>query len=121
MKNAGKGMGRMMLMTGGVIGLITVVAWLLGADPLTPGNWSGRANEAIRPWRTGLMLLRWLLWGLLWWRWDQVGQRLFRGEPDVVAAQRQQWAGMRKRMMGGIALVELIILLSTVTGGKVWA
>ena len=105
-------------MTGAVIGLVTLLAWLLGVDPMTPGNWSGRANEAIRPWRLGLMLLllRWMVWCALWWRWEQVGQRLFRGNSDVVAAQRKHWAGMRKRMLGGIAVVEFIIVLGKLTG-----
>ena len=101
----------------GVIVLATVIAWLSGVDPLAPGNWSGRANEALGPWRTVLMLVRWALWMLLWWRWDQIGQRLFRGNTEIADAQRHQWAGMRKRMMGGIAVVEVFILFSTITGG----
>ena len=111
-----KSMGLILLAIIGVIVVATAIAWLLGADPLVPGNWSGRANEAIGPWRTILMLTRWALWCLFWWRWEQVGNRLFRGELEADTAQRQQWAGMRKRMMGGIAVVEVIILISTMTG-----
>jgi len=117
MMHSTKMMGRILLAIIGVIAVATVIAWLLGADPLTPGNWSGRANEAIGPWRKVLMLVRWALWGSLWWRWEQVGQRLFRGNTEIADAQRHQWAGMRKRMMGGIAVVEVIILYSTITGG----
>ena len=116
MKKTSKSVALILLAIIGVIVVVTVIAWLLGTDPLVPGNWSGRANEAIGPWRTILMLTRWALWCLLWWRWEQVGQRLFRGGTEVVAAQRQQWAGMRRRMMGGIAVVEVIILISTMTG-----
>lgn len=112
-----KRMGLILLAIIGLIVVITVIAWLLGSDQLAPGNWSGRANEAIDPWRTVLMLVRWALWVLLWWRWEQVGQRLFLGNTETAGAQRQQWAGMRKRMMGGIAVVEVIILFSTITGG----
>jgi hypothetical protein len=91
-----------------------LVAWWLDADPLAAGNWSGQANEAIKPWRSVLMICRWGFWGLLWWRWEQVGQRLFRGEPE--GAQQAQWATMRNRMLGGVVVVEAIILFSTVTG-----
>jgi hypothetical protein len=114
--NTTKSMGLILLAIIGLIVIATVVAWLLGADPLAPGNWSGRANGAIGPWRTVLMLVRWAVWGLVWWRWEPMGQRLFRGNTEVATAQRRQWASMRKRMMGGIAVVELIILLSTITG-----
>jgi len=116
MKKTSKSVALILLAIIGVIVVVTVIAWLLGTDPLVPGNWSDRANEAIGPWRTILMLTRWALWCLLWWRWEQVGHRLFRGEPGAATAQRQQWAGMRKRMMGGIAVVEVIILISTMTG-----
>ena len=77
-------------------------------------------NETIRPWRPALMLGRWVLWCFLWWRWEHVGQRLFRGKPKVAIAQQQQWATMRNRMMGGIAVVEIGILLSAITGDSVW-
>jgi hypothetical protein len=110
-------MGLALLAIIGVIAVITVIAWLLGVDPLAPGNWSGQANEVIGPWRTVLMSVRWTLWVLLWWRWEQVGERLFRGDTQVGAAQMQQWAGMRRRLMGGIAVVEVIILLSAIAGG----
>lgn len=110
-------MGLALLAIIGGIAVITVIAWLLGGDPLAPGNWSGHVNEVIGPWRTLLMLVRWTLWALLWWRWEQVGQRLFRGDTELAGGQRQQWAGMRKRMMGGIAVVEVIILLSAIEGG----
>jgi len=65
--------------------------------------------------------VRWAIWVLLWWRWEQVGERLFRGNAEIAAAQHQQWTRMRKRMMGGIAVVEIIILFSTITGGQAWA
>ena len=100
--------------------LVTVVAWLLGADPLSAGDWSGQANEAIRPWRTILMVCRWGLWCLLWWRWESLGQRLIKGEPGGIAAQRAQWSRMRNRMMGGIAVVEAIIVFSNITGSHAW-
>lgn len=93
---------------------ITLVAWLLGADPLA-GNWSGHVsetNEAIKSWRTLLMVGRWCVWCLLWWRWEYVGKRLFNREADV----RGQWRKMRSRMIGGIAAVELLIVFSTLTG-----
>ena len=117
MMHSSKHMVWILLAIIGVIAVATVIAWLLGTDPLAPGNWSGRANEAIGPWRRVLMLVRWALWGLLWWRWEKVGQRLFRGTTEIADAQRKLWAGMRKRMMGGIAVVEVIILFSTITGG----
>ena len=100
--------------------LVTVVAWLLGADPLSAGDWSGQASEAIRPWRTGLMIGRWGLWCVLWWRWESLGQRLFKAEAGGNTAQRAQWSRMRHRMMGGIAVVEAIILFSTITGSQAW-
>ena len=96
--------------------LVTVAAWLFGADPLSAGDWSGQANEAIRPRRTILMICRWGLWCLLWWRWERVGQRLFKTELEGITAQRAQWSRMRNRMMGGIAVVEAIILLNSITG-----
>ncbi len=100
----------------GAVVITTGIAWMLDADPRAPGNWGGRANEAIGPWRIALMMGRWVLWVLLWWRWEQVGQWLFRGDKEVRASQRQYWSGMRKRMMGGIAVVEFIILISNLTG-----
>lgn len=110
-------MGLMLLTILGVIVVVTGIAWLMGTDPLAPGNWSGQANEAIGPWRFTLMVFRWALWALLWWRWNAVGRRLFRGDSEVRIAQRQQWSRMRKRMMGAIAIVETLILISTITGG----
>jgi hypothetical protein len=101
-----------------VIFAVTLLAWWFSADPLAVGNWSGQANEAIKPWRTVLMISRWGLWCLLWWRWERVGQRLFTGEPE--GAQRAQWTRMRNRMMGGIAVVEVIIVFSTMTGNQAW-
>ena len=100
--------------------LVTIVAWLLGVDPLSAGDWSGQANEAIRPWRTGLMIGRWGLWCVLWWQWDSVGKYLFKAEAGGNTAQRAQWSRMRHRMMGGIAVVEAIILFSTISGSHAW-
>ena len=98
--------------------LTTMVAWLLGADPLSAGHWSGQANETIRPWRTILMVCRWGLWCGLWWRWEQVGQQLFKTDTETegVTALHTQWSAMRNRMMGAIVVVEAIILLNTITG-----
>jgi hypothetical protein len=45
-----------------------------------------------------------------------VGQWLFKGGEEVRLSQRQYWSGMRNRMMGGIAVVEIIILISNLTG-----
>ena len=116
----GSSIWSVLIMVLGVICLLTVVAWLLGADPLAPGNWSGQANEAIKPWRSVLMVCRWVMWCLLWWRWEQVGHWLFRGEPSIAEAQREQWGRMRNRMMGGIAAVESVILFSNIAGGQAW-
>ena len=104
------------LIIAAIVVLATLLAWLGGADPLTPGNWSGRASEAITPWRTSLMLCRWGFWGLLWWRWEPVGQWLFNVDEDA-AAQRTQWSTMRHRMLGAIVVVEALILFNTITGG----
>ena len=95
----------------------TLLAWLLGVDPLTPGNWTGQAASTIKPWRTGLMVVRWAVWCLLWWRWDWAGERLFWGDSPQSAVQRVQWGPMRHRMLGGIALVEALTLFSKLTGG----
>ena len=100
--------------------LVTIVAWLLGVDPLRAGDWSGQANEAIRPWRTRLMIGRWGLWCVLWWRWEWVGQHLFKAEAGDNTAQRAQWSRMRNRMMGGITVVEAIILFSAISGSHAW-
>ncbi len=111
--------GRMVLILLVIVSAIVIttgIAWMLETDPMAPGNWSGHANEAIGPWRVTLMLGRWALWVLLWWRWEQVGQWLFKGGEEVRSSQRQYWSGMRKRMMGGIAAVEIIILISNLTG-----
>lgn len=97
--------------------VITLLAWCLGADPLTPGNWSGTADEAIKPWWILLMLVRWVLWWLLWLYWNWVGKRLFRGETEKAVAQRDQWQSMRHRLLGGIAVVEGAILFSHLAGG----
>ena len=102
---------RLLLIAAVTVG-VTLVAWLLGADPLTAGHVTGNAKAAIHPWRWGLMLARWAFWGLLWYRWAWIGTRLFRGDTE-----RAQWQAMRPRMLGGIAVVEGIILFSVVTGG----
>lgn len=110
---------RMMLIllaTIGVIVLVTGIAWMLDVDPMAPGNVTGRANDVIGPWRITLMLVRWALWCLLWWRWEQVGRWLFKGNSEARSSQRQYWLGMRKRMMGGIGVVEALILISSLTG-----
>lgn len=97
--------------------IVTWLAWVSGADPLGPGNASGAANEAIRPWRTVLMIARWVLWCVIWIQWSWIGDRLFRGESEDTVAKRDQWTLMRNRMLGGIFVVELLILFSNVTGG----
>ena len=116
-------MKTLLMIVATIIG-ITVVAWLLGAESLVAGNWSGQvseANEVIKPWRTLLMMCRWALWCLLWWRWEYLGERLFNREADIATIQRAQWTKMRSRMMGGIAVVEAIILFSTMRENQVWA
>lgn len=100
----------------GVIVITTGVAWMAEADPLAPGNFTGEVNEAIGPWRIVLTLVRWALWCLLWWRWERVGAWLFSGEGEGRAKQREYWWGMRNRMIGGLAVVEVIILLSHLMG-----
>lgn len=100
----------------GVIVITTGIAWMAGADPLTPGNWTGEVNDAIGPWRITLTLVRWGLWCALWWYWERAGQWLFRGEGESRSTQRQYWSGMRNRMMGGLAAVEVIILISHLLG-----
>ena len=97
--------------------VITWLAWWFGADPLTPGNWSGTANETIKPWRFLLMLARWGLWWLLWLRWEWMGECLFSGQMDKAVAQQRQWQSMRHRPLGGIAFVEGAILFSQLAGG----
>jgi len=106
----------MLLIAAGIVS-ITWFAWLLGADPLSPGNASGAANEAIQPWRLVIMLGRWIVWIAIWWQWVWLGGKMFRGGTERASAQRDQWNVMRHRMMGGIAIVEAIILFSNVTGG----
>lgn len=113
LKNTGRWL--LLLLLGFVV--ITLLAWWLGADPLTPGNWSGTANETIKPWRLLLMLGRWALWWLLWLRWTWMGECFFRGETDKGIAQRDQWQSMRHRLLGGIAVVEMAILFSQLAGG----
>jgi hypothetical protein len=106
----------LLLIVAGVFG-VTVLAWLMGADPLAAGNWSGAANELIRPWRWVFMSVRWVLWGLVWWRWAWIGEWAFRGDSPKTIAQRQQWQHLRHQLMGGIAGVEGLILLSNMVGG----
>tara|TARA_R110001592_G_scaffold254129_3_gene517473 strand:+ start:18742 stop:19095 length:354 start_codon:yes stop_codon:yes gene_type:complete len=108
--------GRWLLST--LLGFValTLLAWWLGADPLTPGDWSGTANETIKPWRFLLMLGRWVLWCLLWLRWTWTGECLFSGDTEKAVAQRDQWQSMRHRLLGGIAFVELTILFSHLAG-----
>ena len=105
----------LLLIVAGVLG-VTGLAWLLGADPLAAGNWSGRASETIRPWRWVLTSVRWALWLLVWYRWAWIGARVFRGDSPQKTAQRQQWQSLRHRLVGGIAGVEGLILLSAVAG-----
>ena len=95
---------------------ITVIAWLSGVDPLAVGNWSGRASEALHPWRGVLTLVRWVLWGALWYRWAWLGTQVFRGDSTQATAQRRQWLALRNRLLGGIAVVEGLILLSHGSG-----
>lgn len=95
----------------------TVLAWLWGADPLVAGDWSGSASQMIRPWRWVLTSLRWALWCVVWSRWAWIGARVFGGDSPQKTAQRQQWHSLRHRLVGGIAGVEGLILLSAVAGG----
>jgi hypothetical protein len=106
----------LLLIAAGIIGA-TWLAWHMGADPLAPGNVSSIANEAIQPWRIPLMIGRWGLWCLAWYQWHWIGQKLFTGMSERARAQQNQWQSMRNRMMGGIAIVEAIILISDLTGG----
>lgn len=96
---------------------ITWLAWLVGTDPFAPGNATGTANAAIQPWRIPLMLGRWGLWCVVWYQWHWIGEKLFKGDSDHDKAKRNQWHSMRNRMMGGIVIVEVIILFSDLTGG----
>lgn len=105
----------LLLLAGGLV-VVTWLAWVSGGDPLGPGNASGVANSAIRPWRPALMIGRWVLWCVIWIQWSWIGDRLFHDEPEDMAAKRHQWALMRSRMMGGIAVVEALILYRNVTG-----
>ena len=106
----------LLLTAAGVVGL-TVIAWLWGADPLAAGNWSGRASQMIRPWQWVLTSVRWALWGLVWYRWAWIGARVFGGDSPKATAQRRQWQSLRHRLVGGIAGVEGLILLSDAAGG----
>ena len=106
----------LLLLAGGLV-VVTWLAWVSGADPLSPGNASGVANDAIRPWRPVLMIGRWVLWCVIWIQWSWIGDRLFHDESEDTVDIRHQWVLMRSRMMGGIAVVELLILFSNVTGG----
>ncbi len=107
---------RLLLIAAGTLG-ITWLAWRLGVDPFAPGNASGAANDAIQPWRWPLMLGRWIVWATVCIQWAWIGKTLFSGNSDQDKAKRNQWRSMRYRMIGGIALVEAIILFSYLTGG----
>lgn len=50
-------------------------------------------------------------------QWAWIGKTLFSGNSDQDKAKRNQWRSLRYRMTGGIALVEVIILFSHLTGG----
>ena len=63
------------------------------------------------------MFGRWILWATIWFQWAWIGKKLLGGDSDQGKAKRNQWLSMRHRMMGGIAIVEAIILFSYLTGG----
>lgn len=50
-------------------------------------------------------------------QWAWIGKTLFSGNSNQDKAKRNQWRSLRYRMIGGIALVEAIILFSYLTGG----
>ena len=70
---------------------------VVGHGPRAPGEQVGELNTAIAPWRTGLQVLRVVLWCLAGYYWEFLGQRWLRLTPD----QLRQWMRLRHTVVGG--------------------
>ncbi|WP_027950991.1 hypothetical protein [Haliea salexigens] len=108
---AGKGLGWLAL-TGAVLVGMTLVLWWWGMDPRAPGERVGELNTAIAPWRTVLQVLRVILWCLAGYYWETLGQRRLRLTPD----QLRQWMRLRRTVIGGLLILEGLIVLSRLLG-----
>lgn len=87
--------------------LLTALLWWWGMDPRAPGARVAALNAALAPWRTLLQVLRLVLWCLLGYYWVTLGRRL--GWPP---ARQAVWVGLRTRVIGGLLVLEGLILAS---------
>ena len=108
---AGKGLGWLALTTVVLVGM-TLVLWWWGMDPRAPGERVGALNTVIAPWRTALQLLRVILWCLAGILWEALGQRWLRLTSD----QLRQWMSQRRTVIGGLLILEGLIVLSRLLG-----
>ena len=107
----GKSLGWLALTTALLMGM-TLALWWWGMDPRAPGERVGELNTVIAPWRTALQVLRVILWCLAGLYWHTLGQRWLRLTPD----QLPQWMGLRRTVIGGLLVLEGLIVLSRVLG-----
>lgn len=95
-----------------LIVLLTVLAWRLSFDPLMPGNLTEEIHHTIDPWRVYFAGGRWLLWAGVFWRWQGLGNLVLRQPTKNRDNNVEYWKNMRPRVFGGLAIVEMLILLN---------
>ena len=108
---AGKGLGWLALTTVVLVGM-TLVLWWWGMDPRAPGERVGELNSVFAPWRPAIQAARVILWCLAGYYWESVGQRLLRLPLD----QLRQWMRLRRTVIGGLLILEGLIVLSRLLG-----
>jgi hypothetical protein len=107
----GRGLGWLALTTA-VLVAMTLALWWWGMDPRVPGERVGELSTAIAPWRMALQVFRIIFWCLAGYYWDALGRLWFRLTPD----QLPQWTGLRGTVIGGLLVLEGLIVLSRVLG-----
>lgn len=88
--------------------VVTFLLWWSGMDPRAPGEQVGELHTALTPWRGWLQLLRIMLWIAAWYGWQGALARAL----GVTADQRPQWTAMRPVLIGGLLVVEVLIIIS---------
>ncbi len=110
-----RGVGKLLAVTVSVafvLLLLTLAAYDRGLDPSRPAMALGNVAELTAPWAVPLQLLRCGLWGLVWWKWEWVGNRWFRAGESSEAMEA--WSNSRPAVIATLALVEGMIVLRQV-------